>query len=192
MIPPSRFYELYNAVNLHFKGAGYDCFKYNFKTRVKPESLTTHKARYFFEKMAKTFNSDEAAVDFLVGNIVFGEKWIGKFTKANENKWLWYKQSIDYRFSEDLKIHWAKKYISIKELVQKMMVDGDYVHIQFFIVLNHILNNKLMDKLDVDFADDVLYENFKEKVLTISPFVVRCVQSESKKKLFDILKTQST
>lgn len=59
-----RCYQIYNSILLHYKG-DYDCFKYNFKTKVKEGSLNSHKFKWQFiglEKESIQYNNPD---DFL-------------------------------------------------------------------------------------------------------------------------------
>ena len=55
MNDPFESYKLYNALKLHFETDGYDAIKYHFKTSIKPTSFFKRKDKFFFAKLAKTY-----------------------------------------------------------------------------------------------------------------------------------------
>ena len=74
MMDPYESYKLYNALKLHFE-SDYDAVKYNFKTTVKPQSFFKRKDKYFFAKIAKTYEKD--LLEFYVSNFKNDMKYVG-------------------------------------------------------------------------------------------------------------------
>ena len=56
MMDPFEVYKLYNALKLHFEQDSYDAIKYNFKSNVTPQSFFKRKDKFFFAKLAKTYD----------------------------------------------------------------------------------------------------------------------------------------
>lgn len=61
-----RAFQVFSAMNLHFSSKNpYDGFKYNFKTKQKPEDFEkNHAVRWQFEKLAKDHPSDIELLKF--------------------------------------------------------------------------------------------------------------------------------
>lgn len=101
---PFEAYCEYVSIKNHFSKSGYDYFKYNGKTGVKPETFHNRKDKVFFEKLAK--HSDVHG--FLVANLSQNEKlWIKELAyseNAEQNYKTWVKnnQSLTYVFKQDL------------------------------------------------------------------------------------------
>ena len=57
MTDPFNAYSLYNSLKLHFE-TDYDAVKYNYKTRVNPQSFFKRRDKYFFAKLAKTYDKN--------------------------------------------------------------------------------------------------------------------------------------
>ena len=74
MKDPYESYKLYNALKLHFETDSYDAIKYNFKTSVKPTSFFKRKDKYFFAKLANTYDN---LMDFYVANFKNDVKYVG-------------------------------------------------------------------------------------------------------------------
>src|SRR5665213_1877556 len=113
-IAPIRLYDIYLSTSIHFKGTGFNAVKYNFHTRVSEAALEKNRAKQFFYRLAPTFKDDAAAILFMVSNFIAGKKWVGEFNKKEENAFLSYKESLAYRFEEDVKIKFENGFPSLK------------------------------------------------------------------------------
>ena len=183
-----RAYQLYTAINLHMKSS-YDAVKYNFVTKVNSDSLSKAKGKYFFEKLASKFNNDEQAIIFFTANIISGKKWIAEFDQKTVNEWLSYKESLPYKFSEDLKIHFEHGMNSIIEMVNQMVNSQDFTNLTFFIIFNFSAKGYPMTIMDKHFKDNVLYENFAERISKLQPLYVKCwlLDENMRKSLWEII-----
>jgi len=100
MNDPFESYKLYNALKLHFETDGYDAIKYHFKTSVKPTSFFKRKDKFFFAKLAKTYESE--LKEFYVANFKNDVKYVGDM--LNEGGERYYREhkkvmeSLTYRF----------------------------------------------------------------------------------------------
>ena len=108
MNDPFESYKLYNALKLHFESDSYDALKYNFKTSVKPTSFFKRKDKYFFAKLAKTYERDLR--EFYVANFKNDVKYVGDM--LNEGGERYYRdhkkvmESLSYQFENDInKLH---------------------------------------------------------------------------------------
>lgn len=77
-LSPFETYNLYIGLKNHFTTANYDYFKYHGKTRASQEAFEARKDRFYFDKLAQRYSSDEM-VDFMVANLVKERSWIGDF-----------------------------------------------------------------------------------------------------------------
>jgi T4 gene Gp59 loader of gp41 DNA helicase len=96
-------YKDYLALKRHFN-SDYDYFKYNGKVNASKDSFNCRKDKIFFPKLAK--HNDPKG--FLISNLLENNNaWIREIAysvKSEEvyNKWLGKKQSLCYKFKEDL------------------------------------------------------------------------------------------
>jgi hypothetical protein len=104
MNDPFESYKLYNALKLHFESDSYDALKYNFKTSVKPTSFFKRKDKFFFAKLAKTYERDLR--EFYVANFKNDVKYVGDM--LNEGGERYYREhkkvmeSLSYQFENDI------------------------------------------------------------------------------------------
>ena len=103
MMDPYESYKLYNALKLHFE-SDYDAVKYNFKTTVKPQSFFKRKDKYFFAKIAKTYEKD--LLEFYVSNFKNDMKYVGDMVnEEGDRHYQKHKkvmESITYQFQNDI------------------------------------------------------------------------------------------
>lgn len=104
MNDPFESYKLYNALKLHFETDGYDAIKYHFKTSVKPTSFFKRKDKFFFAKLAKTYENE--LKDFYIANFKNDVKYVGDM--LNEGGERYYRdhkkvmESLSYQFENDI------------------------------------------------------------------------------------------
>lgn len=104
MNDPFESYKLYNALKLHFESDSYDALKYNFKTSVKAASFFKRKDKYFFAKLAKTYEKD--LKEFYIANFKNDVKYVGDM--LNEGGERYYRdhkkimESLSYKFENDI------------------------------------------------------------------------------------------
>ena len=104
MNDPYESYKLYNALKLHFESDSYDAVKYNYKTSLKPTSFFKRKDKYFFAKLANTYESK--LKDFYIANFKNDVKYVGDMlNEGGEQYYLDNKkisESITYHFEKDI------------------------------------------------------------------------------------------
>ena len=104
MNDPFESYKLYNALKLHFETDGYDAIKYHFKTSIKPTSFFKRKDKFFFAKLAKTYESE--LKEFYIANFKNDVKYVGDM--LNEGGERYYRdhkkimESLTYQFQTDI------------------------------------------------------------------------------------------
>jgi hypothetical protein len=78
-----ELYQLYQSLSLHFNtNVDYDCVKYNFKTRVNPETFKKSKFKWQFAGAQKKISTDN--LKFAVFNVFD----IHGFTYTNQLKFI--------------------------------------------------------------------------------------------------------
>ena len=95
-------YKIYNALKLHYTQENFDAYKYNFKTRVNPQSFERLRWRYTFEKIASRFKTRENLIDFYTSNFIKGCNWIMDMNENNLNDMKSRRESFSYNFKTDI------------------------------------------------------------------------------------------
>ena len=101
-------FKIWLAVKLHFTNKNYDYFQYGGKVNCKLETFTKRNDRYFFHKLSKKYDADQA-LDFFVANFLVSDKaWIGNLAKQdgtdNYVSHRAYKDSFSYNFRSECRI----------------------------------------------------------------------------------------
>jgi hypothetical protein len=153
-------YKLYVSLKNHFTTKTYDFFKYNGSIKASKESFEKRHDRYFFHKLSKR----KDVLGYLVANFVSNsDVWVGDIIQnetceAHYRKYLKYKESITYQFSEDLDKLNSSFNDNFKvvdgqhpELLKKYM--RGQINIETMIILNDLIgfmpmwNRKIEDKV---------------------------------------------
>ena len=95
-------YKIYSALKLHYTQENFDAYKYNFKTRVKPESFERLRFRYTFEKIASRCKTRENLIDFYTSNFITGCNWVMDMNEKNLNDMKSRRESFSYNFKTDI------------------------------------------------------------------------------------------
>ena len=170
MINHFEFYKLYTVIGLHTKGT-YDCIKYNFANRLKEDNFLRHRHKFFFERFARNMADETYAINYIVANYFNNVNWIGNFHKDNYNSWWSFNEGIEYKIAEGVKKYWTNGIESVITSIEERFTTQDDTDLLFFMTLNVILNNALMNEMDKKFDGNILYENFRKKLTIFSPFV---------------------
>lgn len=188
MINPLRLLEIYNSTVLTFKGK-YNCTKYNFKIKIKPETLERHNGKYAFIRLSKQIQTDKEAQIFVFSNLIEGNQWIGAFTKESYFRYVQLFENIDYIFPELVKKYYGGNFNNFKLNVIENLDKDDLEFLNFVVLLNVITNGKLIVKLEEQIDDGFLFDEFKQKVLTFTPFFDKFaeIDSDRRKKLLSSL-----
>jgi hypothetical protein len=103
-INPVDAWRIFSAVRLHFDG-NYDAHRYNFRMpNLKPSAFEGRRDRYFFEKAARNYATQDDYVWFCVSNILYGHKWIGEMNQTAYDELKTWHESMAYKFTEELKL----------------------------------------------------------------------------------------
>ena len=166
-------YCLYQAIKLHFSSDRYDCFKYNFKTKV-PSII---KNEYQFQKLQK--HNDPTKL--IVASIIkFGTNiWIGDIVgdKGNlaYNEYKAYEESLKYKFKSEisqLDDDFNSNFISVNG--QHPNILKLYIHkklsIQTITILDELIN--FTKHLDKSLANDFIWPEISMKIKKFKPFFI--------------------
>lgn len=93
MIDPFDSYKLYNALKLHFE-TDYDALKYNFKTNVSAKSFLNRRDKYFFAKIAKTYEKDLKG--YYVANFKNDVSYVGEMVnEVGETNYIKHRKTLE-------------------------------------------------------------------------------------------------
>lgn len=95
-------YKIYTAIKLHYTRENFNAYRYNFKTRVTPNSYEKLRFKYSFEKLASKYKKKEDIVDFFTSNFIMGCSWVMDMNEKNLIERRSRLESITYRFKNDI------------------------------------------------------------------------------------------
>lgn len=130
-----QVYQKYVSIKLHFTGK-YDYFKYNKKSNVKIESYNKRKDKFFFEKLAKKFSTEEQIENFFCSNMIYNPNiWIGEF----------FDDTCDDVYTEWIKKQQSFHYILNNECQTLSQIDNLFVikNKQYPKLLTKVLQNEI-------------------------------------------------
>ena len=177
MKDPFESYKLYNALKLHFETDSYDAIKYNFKTSIKPQSFFKRKDKYFFAKIANTY---ENLMDFYVANFKNDVKYVGDM--LNEGGERYYREhkkvmeSLSYTFENDInKLSEDNQFDSILEannnehplIIQLWMQDE--IQLETVVIIDSITG--FMDRESKKISETIIWPDIYRKITKYKPFV---------------------
>jgi len=173
-----RLYEIYVAMSLHYSDKGsYDFLKYSGKTRVSEESFLKRNDKYFFEKYAKKFNTEDDAILYFAVNMAHDRKYIIKMSETEYDQFISYRDAIHYKFKSQINS------LNVFDLFS--IINGD-IPKELLIVYDYCSNGMLFKNLDNQ--DNILWEDYKPNLLKYYPFVVKYMNlKEYKQDLLSII-----
>lgn len=179
MNDPFESYKLYNALKLHFETDGYDAIKYHFKTSVKPTSFFKRKDKFFFAKLAKTYESE--LKEFYIANFKNDVKYVGDM--LNEGGERYYRdhkkimESLTYQFQTDInKLNdMDVPFDSLLEaeennhpLIIKLWMQDEIV-LETVVILDSILG--FVERENKKITDTIIWPDIYRKIMKYKPFV---------------------
>ena len=179
MNDPFESYKLYNALKLHFETDGYDAIKYHFKTSVKPTSFFKRKDKFFFAKLAKTYENE--LKDFYIANFKNDVKYVGDM--LNEGGERYYRdhkkimESLTYQFQTDInKLNdMDVSFDSLLEaednnhpLIIKLWMQEEIV-LETVVILDSILG--FVERENKKITDTIIWPDIYRKIMKYKPFV---------------------
>ena len=179
MNDPFESYKLYNALKLHFETDGYDAIKYHFKTSVKPTSFFKRKDKFFFAKLAKTYESE--LKEFYIANFKNDVKYVGDM--LNEGGEQYYRshkkvlESIHYSFENDI-----NKLSEIESSFDNLLISENNNHpkiiklwmqdeilLETVVILDSILG--FVERENKKITDTIIWPDIYRKIMKYKPFV---------------------
>ena len=179
MNDPFESYKLYNALKLHFETDGYDAIKYHFKTSVKPTSFFKRKDKFFFAKLAKTY--EDELKEFYIANFKNDVKYVGDM--LNEGGERYYRdhkkimESLTYQFQTDInKLNdMDVSFDSLLEaeennhpLIIKLWMQ-DEILLETVVILDSILG--FVERENKKITDTIIWPDIYRKIMKYKPFV---------------------
>jgi len=179
MNDPFESYKLYNALKLHFETDGYDAVKYHFKTSVKPTSFFKRKDKYFFAKLAKTYENE--LKEFYIANFKNDVKYVGDM--LNEGGERYYRdhkkimESLSYQFQTDInKLNDMDiSFDSLLEaeennhpLIIKLWMQEE-IQLETIVILDSILG--FVERENRKITDTIIWPDIYRKIMKYRPFV---------------------
>ena len=179
MIDPFESYKLYNALKLHFE-TDYDALKYNFKTNVSAKSFLNRKDKYFFAKIAKTYEKDLKG--YYVANFKNDVSYVGEMVnESGERNYLQHRktlESLSRVFQNDI-----NKLSDINEVDFDGLFksnDGQHpliitlwmqeeISLETVVILNSILG--FIPRESKRISDTLIWPDIKRKIEKYTPFV---------------------
>ena len=178
MNDPFESYKLYNALKLHFE-TNYDAVKYNFKSNVSPQSFFKRKDKFFFAKLAKTYESE--LKEFYVANFKNDVKYVGDM--LNEGGERYYREhkkvmeSLTYRFQNDInKLNdmdvsfdsLLKAEDNSHPLIVKLWLQEEIL-LETIVILDSILG--FVERENKKITDTIIWPDIYRKITKYKPFV---------------------
>ena len=179
MNDPFESYKLYNALKLHFETDGYDAIKYHFKTSVKPTSFFKRKDKFFFAKLAKTYEKE--LKEFYIANFKNDVKYVGDM--LNEGGEKYYRdhkkvmESLTYQFKTDInKLNdMDVTFDSLLEaednnhpLIIKLWMQEEIL-LETVVILDSILG--FVERENKKITDTIIWPDIYRKIMKYRPFV---------------------
>ena len=194
MNDPFESYKLYNALKLHFE-TDYDAVKYNFKSNVSAKSFFKRKDKYFFAKLAKTYEKD--LKEFYIANFKNDVKYVGDM--LNEGGERYYRdhkkimESLSYKFENDINklSDMDVPFDSLLEaeennhpLIIRLWMQGDIL-LETVVILDAITG--FVERENKKITDTIIWPDIYRKIMKYKPFV-----KFNKDKSIDLLKKSFT
>ena len=179
MNDPFESYKLYNALKLHFETDGYDAIKYHFKTSIKPTSFFKRKDKFFFAKLAKTY--EDELKEFYIANFKNDVKYVGDM--LNEGGERYYRdhkkimESLTYQFQTDInKLNdMDVSFDSLLEaeennhpLIIKLWMQEE-VLLETVVILDSLLG--FVERENKKITDTIIWPDIYRKIMKYKPFV---------------------
>ena len=179
MNDPFESYKLYNALKLHFETDGYDAIKYHFKTSIKPTSFFKRKDKFFFAKLAKTY--EDELKEFYIANFKNDVKYVGDM--LNEGGERYYRdhkkimESLTYQFQTDINKLYDMDvpFDSLLEaeennhpLIIKLWMQEEIL-LETVVILDSLLG--FVERENKKITDTIIWPDIYRKIMKYKPFV---------------------
>ena len=178
MMQPFDAYSMYNALKLHFEQDSYDAVKYNFKSNVSPKSFFARKDKYFFAKLAKTY--DDKLLQYYIANFKNGISYVGDMLneggETNFKQHMKVRESIHREFQKDINslidmdIQFDDLFMTKQThpLIVKLLMREE-ISLETVVILNSIFG--FIGKESEKITDTIVWPDTKRKIEKYTPFV---------------------
>jgi hypothetical protein len=178
MIDPFDSYKLYNALKLHFE-TDYDALKYNFKTNVSAKSFLNRRDKYFFAKIAKTYEKDLKG--YYVANFKNDVSYVGEMVnEVGETNYIKHRktlESLSRVFQNDIN-KLTEEQPEFDDLFKSE--DGQHplviqlwmqeeISLETIVILNSLIG--FIPRESKLISDTLIWPDIKRKIEKYSPFV---------------------
>jgi hypothetical protein len=176
---PFEAYKLYNALKLHFE-SDYDAVKYQFKTRVTPQSFFKRKDKYFFAKLANKHGND--LMKYYVANFINDVKYVGDMMdsdgETNYREMLKKHESISYVFKNDIN-KLSAEVTSFDDLFEKgngthprivTLLLEEEICLETVVILNKLTG--FMRKADKEITETIVWPELSRKIKKYDHFIL--------------------
>jgi len=178
-------FKIWLGVKLHFTTNTYDYIQYAGKVNCKLETFTKRNDRYFFHKLSKKYNAEQA-LDFFVANFLHNDKkWIGDLARTDgQDIYLAhrkYKDAFGYNFRSECRIirdTLDNNNIKFDDLflVDRgqhppffKLLSSKKISYQTFCVFENFLD--FIKKWDKDIVESVVWPVFSKRIKKYLPFI---------------------
>jgi len=186
MMQPFDAYSMYNALKLHFEQDSYDAVKYNFKSNVSPKSFFARKDKYFFAKLAKTY--DDKLLQYYIANFKNGISYVGDMLneggETNFKQHMKVRESIHREFQKDINslidmdIQFDDLFMTKQThpLIVKLLMREE-ISLETVVILDSILG--FMNREGKKITETIIWPDISRKIMKYKPFVdfnkIKCV-----------------
>ena len=178
MMQPFDAYSMYNALKLHFEQDSYDAVKYNFKSNVSPKSFFARKDKYFFAKLAKTY--DDKLLQYYIANFKNGISYVGDMLneggETNFKQHMKVRESIHREFQKDINslidmdIQFDDLFMTKQThpLIVKLLMREE-ISLETVVILDSILG--FMKREGSKITETIIWPDISRKITKYKPFV---------------------
>tara|TARA_R100000329_G_scaffold19158_1_gene18990 strand:- start:211 stop:795 length:585 start_codon:yes stop_codon:yes gene_type:complete len=172
-------YKMYLSLKLHFTTDTFDYFKYGNAAKASQQSFDSRRDKFFFVKLSRTFKEDELR-EFFVANMIVEDKvypaTLVREGAKNYQEYLKRKQSLTYRFKEDV--------FTLHEVSQKFdklfIIDGMHppllkahlggrISIETLAIFQKIFN--YVENFDKIIKEEIVWRPIRNRILKYEPFI---------------------
>ena len=178
-------FKIWLGIKLHFTTDTYDFITYGGKVNCKLDTFTKRNDRYFFHKLSKKYNAEEA-VDFFVANFLVKDKaWIGNLAKSDgKDNYLSYrkrKDSFSYMFRNECGVindYLDRNRINFDDLF--LVNRGQHppffklllsikISYETFVVFQELLG--FIERWDREISEKVVWSVYSKRIKKFTPFL---------------------
>jgi len=172
-------YKMYLSLKLHFTTDSFDYFKYGNAAKATQQSFDSRRDKFFFVKLSRTFKEDELR-EFFVANMIVEDKvypaTLVREGAKNYQEYLKRKQSLSYRFKEDVMTlhdisHFFDKLFIIDGMHPPLLKAhlGGRISIETLAIFNKIFN--YVDNFDKIIKEEIVWKPIRNRVVKYEPFI---------------------